>query len=363
MGFKVGKSIVIQDVTMLDNLRSGGLKATLTNLKHYEIVESNETYFYIEDDNGDLFMVADYEYKFVELVGTKKQRLTALEKRVDELEIYPQSSDKHIEVLEKEISELKLIVHQLRKPSTEISAASVYLEEIPAYGPSTVEDIIEFEGNQYCKVDREACEGDVVVLKGSAQSQYILNGVPYKTFIGRYDCLAIQANGSDHIKLYSDAFKRTLETVNVYELINHDKSPNQQRAEIIEKSKEFVVNHFDNDKLKNEARFKIDDKLRKVELIFSEKPYMALVNYCEEGKVFNEHIQKAIALGRMIGIDVSEFENAVQPNEVVIGMVVKNNLTANVTEDSTEKSFSLCYAKQTEATILDDTNAEYEVTA
>lgn len=34
---------------------------------------------------------------------------------------------------------------------------------------------------------------------------------------------------------------------------------------------------------------------------------------CNPDDVFNEHIGKAIALGRALGKDVSEFENAVQP--------------------------------------------------
>lgn len=43
---------------------------------------------------------------------------------------------------------------------------------------------------------------------------------------------------------------------------------------------------------------------------------------CDPSDVFNEHIGKAIALGRALGLDVSEFEQAVQPNEAVVGTYI-----------------------------------------
>lgn len=43
---------------------------------------------------------------------------------------------------------------------------------------------------------------------------------------------------------------------------------------------------------------------------------------CAPGDVFNADIGKAIALGRALGLDVSKFEKAVQPSEVVTGMHV-----------------------------------------
>lgn len=43
---------------------------------------------------------------------------------------------------------------------------------------------------------------------------------------------------------------------------------------------------------------------------------------CAPDDVFNADIGKAIALGRALGLDVSEFENAVKPTERVCGMTV-----------------------------------------
>lgn len=44
---------------------------------------------------------------------------------------------------------------------------------------------------------------------------------------------------------------------------------------------------------------------------------------CAPDDVFNADIGKAIALGRALGLDVSKFEKAVQPSEVVVGMHVR----------------------------------------
>src|SRR5690606_23225219 len=43
---------------------------------------------------------------------------------------------------------------------------------------------------------------------------------------------------------------------------------------------------------------------------------------CAPDDVFNADIGKAIALGRALGLDVSRFEQAVKPTEVVVGMKV-----------------------------------------
>ena len=70
-------------------------------------------------------------------------------------------TNKLIERLEELADEMKVIVHQLRVPST------VTQEEIDKaeWQRGEVEGVIEFEGQQYKKVDREAREGDVVICK------------------------------------------------------------------------------------------------------------------------------------------------------------------------------------------------------
>ncbi|HWL13693.1 MAG TPA: hypothetical protein VNQ57_11935 [Ureibacillus sp.] len=102
-----------------------------------------------------------------------------------------------------------------------------------------------------------------------------------------------------------------------------DKSPNQQRAEIIEKAKKFVEEHgegFDYDM--EEERIVIAGKVVKVSP--TQQSLKNGVAQCHKKDVFNEHIGKAIALGRALGLDVTEFEQAVQPNEITLGMEVRN---------------------------------------
>ncbi len=287
------------------------------------------------------------------------------------------------------ISKLSEVFDKVAKQGEEIVELKNFLKtalaikspsEFFATTPSTiqaVEDVIEFEGQQYKKVDREAREGDVVVLKGSAQSKYISNGIPYKAFIGRYGYLAIEESGSDHIKIYSDVFKRTQETVDVYELIVEDKSKiqgisieidapksaNQLRAEVIEKAKKFLEEkgkRFD---------FSINDNKRI--LAYNIRTEKVAFARCHPNDVFNEHIGKAIALGRALGLDVSEFENAVQPDEVVEGhLVIAKGFVKEYKDTATSKegyyhSVKALNRKEDNRLkkIINDTNAEYEVNA
>lgn len=50
--------------------------------------------------------------------------------------------------------------------------------------------------------------------------------------------------------------------------------------------------------------------------------YVKAIAKCAPDDVFNADIGKAIALGRALGLDVSEFENAVKPTEYVNGHIV-----------------------------------------
>lgn len=64
--------------------------------------------------------------------------------------------EQRVDELENQIAKMELIIHELRgkkpiEPST----------------TNTVEDIIEFEGQQYRKVDREGRKGDVVIFRNN----------------------------------------------------------------------------------------------------------------------------------------------------------------------------------------------------
>ena len=106
----------------------------------------------------------------------------------------------------------------------------------------------------------------------------------------------------------------------------------------------------------------------------SNKPNRIGRAICLEGDTFNQHIGEAIALGRVLGINVDKFINAVQPTEFAVGQVVHAHLSYdyNRTEVITSIKGSQAFVdkggfhwldrvKQNNFKILDDTNATYEV--
>lgn len=171
------------------------------------------------------------------------------------------------------------------------------------------------------------------------------------------------------------------------------KTPNQQRKEIIEKAKQFVEKNskgfHDRCPLvkvivgldKAPVNFDTGDKLEFIEneekrtvvalIRFNETVYHKGVAKCMKDDVFNIHIGRAIALGKALGKDVSEFMNAVKPNEKAVGQLVEvvtiDGITS-IAEIMPENR--LCYVKcgnvalgsyyANIGTIIDDTKAVYE---
>ncbi len=126
-------------------------------------------------------------------------------------------------------------------------------------------------------------------------------------------------------------------------------TPNEQRKAVIERAKAFIEESlnrnypsFSTPKIKrtidsvwfkgdalggitDKAEFIVNaDKRTVVALIktLDGKLVHKGIAKCAPDDVFNADIGKAIALGRALGLDVSEFENAPKPTEVVVGMVV-----------------------------------------
>lgn len=199
-----------------------------------------------------------------------------------------------------------------------------------------------------------------------------------------------------HRKAYAEGFEagRKYDAVETAKV----KSPNQQRAELIEKAERFVQVKSravrDSSELAEGYSFKEKENPNfhslalKVEFVVNteKRTIVALLKTysgksikskgiakCMSDEVFNEHIGQAISLARALKIDVPvEFLQAVQPSEVVIGMVVdtyyrgsneKNeSCPTHVTRiykgmpEFDNGTHSSCYK------ITDDTNAQYEVT-
>ncbi|WP_375106129.1 hypothetical protein AB9L15_05080 [Lysinibacillus fusiformis] len=174
-------------------------------------------------------------------------------------------------------------------------------------------------------------------------------------------------------------------------------TPNQQRAAIIEKAMKFVeTNTFYNGRamagigvnLKGGMvcipEFIINDTKRTVVVLFkwvsnARRIQSRGIAKCNPSDVFNEHIGKAIALGRALGLDVSEFEQAVQPTEFVSEQIITfesdlageekgTKLKIMSIEDSTLwfddgfDGYDLC-DEDWKPKIVNDTNAKYEVSS
>lgn len=171
-------------------------------------------------------------------------------------------------------------------------------------------------------------------------------------------------------------------------------TPNERRKAIINEAKAFVEdaisrNHpdaaeagvwfTDNDGsiITDEAEFVVNDKKRTVVVLIKDygksNVYTKGIAKCAPGDVFNADISKAIALG----LDVSKFEKAVQPSEVVVGQVVKgreetgrSDFEASVTGmfpsandrghgTAFHHSGGLGWLGEKQVHIIDDTKAQY----
>ena len=242
---------------------------------------------------------------------------------------------------------------------------------------------------------------DVNKILGAAEDGFKTGGI-YVLEIDECDCLSI-SNGEVCIQLFEEELQY-IEKVNkpiknqritalekevaelktiVHELcksstVTEDvaapvvedkpKTPNQQRKEIIEKAKEFVDENGGDD-----YHFEIDEKEGQI-LAWKvvKRGVKTGLSTCHHNEVFNEDIGRAIAFGRAENLDVSEFENAVQPTEVVVGHVVEyvypnnNSGTFKVADirdngfsDRALYNFENRWADEKVCKILNDTNAIY----
>lgn len=149
-------------------------------------------------------------------------------------------------------------------------------------------------------------------------------------------------------------------------------TPNQQRKAVIERAKAFVERP--RSLRGRRVKYVIDEGKRTVVALLygiSDKFAMKVVHKaiakCAPDDVFNADIGKAIALGRALGLDVSEFENAVKPTEVVQYHVINSARTGKYivtpgVENERIHNMRECGIDSPAAfasTIIDDTKAKY----
>jgi len=147
-------------------------------------------------------------------------------------------------------------------------------------------------------------------------------------------------------------------------------TPNEQRKAVIERAKAFVADGCDR---WFRVEFHVNSDKRTVVALLRTKSsnnvFTRAIAKCAPDDVFNADIGKAIALGRALGLDVSEFENAVKPTEVVVGhkvirkvdsyrgvlTVISDDGGCNYPKNETKLSTTQTIASR----ILDDTGAQY----
>lgn len=102
----------------------------------------------------------------------------------------------------------------------------------------------------------------------------------------------------------------------------HPFTPNEQRKAIITEAKAFV-SHWE-PICATKVTFEINTEKRTVVALRHRRDNGRVfdrgIAKAHPDDVFNADIGKAIALGRALGLDVTRFEKAVQPTEVVVGM-------------------------------------------
>jgi len=157
------------------------------------------------------------------------------------------------------------------------------------------------------------------------------------------------------------------------ELFEKPKSANQQRAELIQKAKDFVEamkcgegNVFD--KVGRLSRLEFYRKNNRVTCVIN--PWD---NYskrstgratCSQGDVFNEHIGQAIAFAKAKNISIPvEFLEAVQPTVVFIGTVINYRGKIRTVSKNYEGEGTCQIGSESAryGTIIDDTNAQYGI--
>ncbi len=111
------------------------------------------------------------------------------------------------------------------------------------------DEIIEFEGEKYRKVDREAREGDVIILsqKQADKTTFVTAGTPYKVFVCGNTVAFVNDRGHTY-DVYYRGFGRTPETVDVYEPIAASKPKYEPKVgDIVVITGDSEIAHVENE--------------------------------------------------------------------------------------------------------------------
>lgn len=257
----------------------------------------------------------------------------------------------------------------------------------------TTVETIEHEGLMLSKVNREANDDDYIRANNQI-SALLEDGVIYGPASSDFGDLEVECDGTRY-SVYADCHNRTLETVEVFEVVEghnpkiaildevveteHEPlTANQQRAELIKWARKLATDRISEIR-HNDIEFVVNVRKRTVVALArnkrDKKVWSKGIAKCHPNDVFNADIGKFIALHKLKGIDApSEFLDAVQPTEIVPGMVVgdidKLSGISNLFKDYTVSRVqgtecwdvnSDTFARKRHLYIIEDSNAIYEV--
>ncbi|WP_432702251.1 hypothetical protein [Lysinibacillus sphaericus] len=262
-----------------------------------------------------------------------------------------------------------------------------------------IEDYMDYKKGDIVEVEGFWSEGINYIGEGNSTGCYFSRVELVETKPTKNQRITALENEVAELKLIVHELrgKKSIEPSTTNTVEDKPLTPNQQRAEIIEKAKKFVKQNLANGRTSNRTAEKGNSTYRdnyyEVDFFVKEGKITAVVYWlvsnerrivepsnvgrakCSPNDVFNEHIGKAIALGRALGLDVSEFEQAVQPT-IAVGQIVHSGMTIyevltleNIFGNVKYKDENGYWQDaeggylpaETWYTIINDTNAKYEV--
>lgn len=193
--------------------------------------------------------------------------------------------------------------------------------------------------------DRRLTEAEAKIATLEAEVK-ALKGASKPTTIVVNSCFAKVSEDADIGRIASALFERMAprghsKSRYMEEVAKASITPNQRRADVIKRAQAYIGKYDSRGNFTGREGFRapngiisdtdfiVNVEKRTVVCLLraqcNKDVQAKAVAKCAPDDVFNADICKAIALGGALGLDVSEFENAVKPTEVVVGMVVNNS--------------------------------------
>lgn len=252
-----------------------------------------------------------------------------------------------------------------------------------------VAELVEHEGLMLKKVEREAKAGDYVKFFGlgfkctcddefykvysDEKGPFIRNDVgAVENVYGWLSVVVEVYEVFSELPFLPQSVDVVEEPYAVFALTNTAK-----RVQAIQKAKKFIEETEAFNSTDVDFKYIINREKRTVValVVVPETKSVILrgIAKCHPGDTFNAHIGKAIALNRLLVFknEISDIEGAPNPDEVVKGQIVKalpdttfheKEFTVYQVSDTKVYDIPLCgWIYRDVAIILDDTNAEYEV--